>query len=210
MLKYFNTVKQRNVMPAKFIVFEGLDGSGITTQATLLRNDLLQSGKNVVLTKEPTDGLIGGIIRACLRKEWKTQPLTLQMLMVSDRSHHLANEIEPALKAGKTVICDRYILSTLAYGTMDIDPKFLQQLNATFRRPNITIIVDTHPKVCLERMKKSRPHLELFEDEAKLSIIRNNYLSLKNFFTNTHVVDGNRTPEEVMKDIRKIVEKVDI
>jgi len=197
-------------MPGKFIVFEGLDGSGITTQATLLRNNLVQDGKNVLLTKEPTDGLIGGIIRACLRKEWRTSPATLQLLMTADRSHHLANEIEPALKAGKTVICDRYILSTLAYGSLDVDPKFLQQINAAFRRPNMTIMIDTHPKVCLERMKKSRPHLELFEDEAKLNAIRNNYLSLKNYFTNTNVIDGNRTPEEVMKDIKKIMEKAEI
>ncbi len=195
-------------MPGKMIVFEGLDGSGITTQATLLRNYMLQKGTNVILTKEPTDGLIGGIIKACLRKEWKTSPETLQFLFAADRSHHLA-EIETALKAGKTVICDRYILSTLAYGTLDIDPKFLQQLNSKFRRPNITIIIDTHPKVCLERMKKSRPHLELFEEETKLNAIRNNYLSLKNFFTNTHVIDGNRAPDEVMKDVKKIVENAD-
>lgn len=196
-------------MPGKLIVFEGLDGSGITTQATLLRNNMVQGGKNVLLTKEPTDGLIGGIIRACLRKEWRTSPATLQFLFAADRSHHLANEIEPALKAGKTVVCDRYILSTLAYGSLDVDPKFLQQINANFRKPNLTIIIDTHPKVCLERMKKSRPHLELFEDEAKLNAIRNNYLSLKNFFTNTRVIDGNRTPEEVMRDIKKVVEKSD-
>jgi len=196
-------------MPGKFICFEGLDGSGITTQATLLRNNLQQNGKNVMLTKEPTDGLIGGIIRACLRKEWKTSAATLQLLMTADRSHHL-NEIETALKAGKTVICDRYILSTLAYGSLDVDPKFLQQINATFRRPNLTIIIDTQPKICLERMKKSRPHLELFEEENKLTIIRNNYLSLKSFFPNTHVIDGNRTPEEVMKDIKKVIEKVEI
>lgn len=197
-------------MPGKFIVFEGLDGSGITTQATLLRNALQQGGKSVILTKEPTDGLIGGIIRACLRKEWKTTGQTLQLLMTADRSHHLASEIEPALKAGKTVICDRYILSTLAYGSLDVDPKFLQQINATFRKPNLTIIIDAHPKVCLERMKKSRPHLELFEDEAKLTAIRNNYLSLKNYFTNTVVIDGNRAPEEVMRDVKKAVEKAEI
>ncbi len=196
-------------MAGKFYVFEGLDGSGITTQATLLRNFMLQKGNNVILTKEPTDGLVGGIIRACLRKEWKTTPATLQFLFAADRSHHLT-EVEAALKAGKTVICDRYILSTLAYGSLDVDPKFLQQLNSTFRRPNLTIIIDTHPKVCLERMKKSRPHLELFEDEVKLNSIRNNYLSLKNFFTNTHLIDGNRTPDEVLKDIKKVIENEDV
>jgi dTMP kinase len=192
-------------MPGKLIVFEGLDGSGITTQATLLRNSLLQSGRSVMLTKEPTDGLIGGIIRACLRKEWKASATTLQLLMTADRSHHLVNEIEPALKSGKTVICDRYTLSTLAYGSLEVDPHFLQQINSKFRRPNVSIIIDAHPRVCIERMKKSRHHVELFEEEAKMTVIRNNYLSLKGYFPNTVVIDGNRSVEEVFRDVKKAV-----
>lgn len=197
-------------MPGKLVAFEGLDGSGITTQSTLLRNYLLTQGKDVILTKEPTDGLIGGIIKASLRKEWRTNPLALQLLMVADRSHHLATEIEPALKKNMIVISDRYILSTLAYGSPDVDMKILQQLNAGFRKPNLTIIIDTHPRVCLERIKKSRHHIELFEDEQKFNQTRNNYLSLKNFFPNTHVIDGNRTPEEVLRDVKKIVEKAEM
>jgi dTMP kinase len=197
-------------MPGKLIAFEGLDGSGITTQSTLLRNSMLSRGKDVILTKEPTDGLIGGIIKASLRKEWKTNPLALQLLMVADRSHHLATEIEPALKKNMTVISDRYILSTLAYGSPDVDMKVLQQLNAGYRKPNLTIMIDTHPRVCIERIKKSRHHIELFEDEQKFNQTRSNYLSLKNFFPNTHVIDGNRTPEEVMKDVKRIVEKAEM
>ncbi len=197
-------------MAGKLISFEGLDGSGITTQATLLRNYMLTKGRDVVLTKEPTDGLIGGIIKASLRREWRTNPLALQLLMVADRSHHLATEIEPALKKNMTMITDRYVLSTLAYGSPDVEMKVLQSLNTSFRKPNLTIIIDTHPRVCLERIKKSRHHIELFEDEQKFNQIRNNYLSLKNFFPNTHVIDGNRTPEEVMKDVKKIVESSDV
>ena len=196
-------------MPGKFIVFEGLDGSGITTQSTLLRNYFLKEGKNAILTKEPTDGLIGGIIKACLRKEWKASPLTLQMLFAADRSHHLT-EIEAALKENKIVICDRYILSTLAYGSLSVPGETLKQLNANFRRPNMTFLVDTQPKICLERIKKSRPHVELFEEEQKLTQIRNNYLSLKGYFPNTFVVDGNRGVEEIMNDIIKLVKKNDI
>src|SRR3989338_8800687 len=104
-------------MVGRLIVFEGLDGSGISTQAAMLRNHLVGKGKDVILTKEPTDGLVGGIIKSCLRKEWKTDPLTLQILFAADRSHHLPGEIEPALKKNKTVICDRSILSSLAFGS---------------------------------------------------------------------------------------------
>ena len=106
-------------MAGRLIVFEGLDGAGITTQATLLRNFFLSKDKEAILTKEPSDGLIGGIIKSCLRHEWKTNPLTLQMLFAADRAHHLVTEIEPAIKKGKMVICDRYVLSSLTFGSLN-------------------------------------------------------------------------------------------
>jgi len=194
-------------MAGKLIVFEGLDGAGITTQATLLRNNLIAKGKEALLTKEPTDGLIGGMIKSALRKEWNTDALTLQMLFAADRSHHLKSEIEPALKKGKMVICDRYVMSSLMFGSLGVSVGILKQLNAEFRKPNLTFIIDTHPRICIERMKKARHHVELFEDEQKLEQIRRNMLSLKSYFPDMYVIDGNRSAEEIMRDIMKIVEK---
>lgn len=195
-------------MAGKLIVFEGLDGSGITTQATLLRNYFISKGKDTLLTKEPTEGLIGGLIKSCLRKEWSTYPLTLQMLFAADRAHHLNSEIEPSMKKGKIVICDRYILSSYAFGSLDVSPAVLKQLNAYFRKPHITILIDTQPKICMERMRKARPHVELFEEEHKLEQIRRNFLSMKNLFPETYVVDGNRAPEEVLGEIIKLAGKI--
>ena len=189
-------------------MFEGLDGSGITTQATLLRNHLVIKGKKALLTKEPTDGLIGGLIKSCLRNEWKTDPSTLQMLFAADRSHHLETEIMPAIKRGQTVICDRYVLSSLIFGSLKTSLYFLKEINKNFRKPDATIIVDTQPKICMERMKKARHHVELFEDEQKLQQIRRNMLSLKNHFPRTFVVDGNRNPEEVLNEIKAIAGKI--
>ena len=194
-------------MRGKFIVFEGLDGSGITTQATLLRNDFISKGKEALLTKEPTEGLLGGIIKASLRGEWKTDPITLQMLFASDRSHHLITEIEPTLKDGKIVICDRYVLSTLAFGGLQVSLDLLKQLNANFLKPNLTIFLDTQPKICMDRMKKARHHVELFEQEHKLEQIRKNFISLKGYFPDTYVIDGNRTPQEILNDVIKVVKK---
>ncbi len=195
-------------MPGKFIVFEGLDGSGITTQATLLRNYFISKNKDAVLTKEPTEGLMGGLIKSCLKKEWNTSPLALQMLFAADRAHHLQSEIEPTLKKGKLVICDRYILSSYAFGSLEVSLPVLKQLNSYFRKPHITILIDTQPKICMERMKKARPHVELFEEEHKLEQIRRNYLSMKNLFPETYIVDGNRAPEEVLGEIIKISGKI--
>ncbi|MBI2578301.1 MAG: dTMP kinase [Candidatus Aenigmarchaeota archaeon] len=194
-------------MAGKMIVFEGLDGAGTTTQATLLRNYFLSKGKEAFLTKEPTEGIIGGTIKAALRKEWKTSPFTLQVLFSADRSHHLTTEIEPLLKKGKIVICDRYILSSYAYGSLDVSLQILKQLNAYFRKPNMTFFIDTQPSICVERMKKSRPHLELFEEVHKLEQIRRNYLNMKNLFPETYVIDGNRPPEEILSEIIRIAVK---
>ncbi|MBI4174384.1 MAG: dTMP kinase [Candidatus Aenigmarchaeota archaeon] len=195
-------------MVGKLYVFEGLDGSGITTQATLLRNYFLSKDKDALLTKEPTDGLIGGVIKAALRGEWKTNPLTLQMLFAADRAHHLNSEIEPAMKKNKIVICDRYILSSLVFGSLSTNMDILKQLNAHFMKPHATIVIDTNPKICLERMKKARHHVELFEEEQKLVQIRHNLITLKKYFPDTYFVDGNRRPEEVFEDVRKLVGKV--
>src|SRR3989338_4724598 len=193
-------------MRGKLIAIEGLDGAGLTTQAVLLRNHLMQKYK-VVLTREPTDGLIGGIIKSCLRREWKTDNQTLQTLFAADRSHHIATEIEPAMKEGKIVISDRYILSAIAYGMFGLPMSFLTQINSTFRKPDVTILLDTQQAVCLERIKKSRHHLELFEDEQKMAAIRKNFLAVKNYFPETYMIDGNSHFEGIHKEIRKIVMK---
>ena len=194
-------------MAGKFIAFEGLDGSGLTTQATLLRNYFTGKDRDAVLTKEPTDGLIGGIIKACLRNEWRTDPLTLQRLFAADRSHHITSEIDPAIKNDKIIICDRYILSSLAFGGIYAPIDVIKQLNIHFRKPNVTIVVDTHPRICMDRIKKARHHVELFEEEQKLEQIRKNYISLKNYFSETYFVDGNRPAEDIAAEIRKIVEE---
>ena len=195
-------------MRGKFISIDGLDGAGLTTQATLLRNWLTSKGSDTILTKEPTDGLIGGLIKSSLRREWKTSPLALQMLFAADRAHHLATEIEPALKKSRNVVSDRYILSNIAYGSVDIPQAILQQLNANFRKPHVTFIIDTQPAVCMDRIKKSRHHVELFEDEQKLQTTRKIFLSLRKMFPETYVIDGNRPQEEVFADIHKIVSKL--
>jgi len=111
---------KRNPYKGKFIVFEGLDGSGTTTQANLLFRYLKKQGKKVYLTGEPTRSLIGGLIEGQISGDWKSTPECLQLLFTADRAHHLEKGIIPLLKKGITVICTRYILSTLAYGSIDM------------------------------------------------------------------------------------------
>ena len=195
-------------MTGKFIVFEGLDGSGLSTQAMMLKEYLLKKREKVVLTKEQTDNFIGGLIKSALKEHIKTSPLTLQLMFIADRSQHLDSEIEPALKEGKIIISDRYIFSTLAFGSLDVNMEFLKTINSKFREPDLTFIIDCPPKVCLERISKERFHAELFEEKNRLEKVRKNYMFLKDYFPNVYIINGNKTKREVFEDIKKIVDKI--
>ena len=194
-------------MKGKFIVFEGLDGSGLSTQAMMLKEYLLKKGRKTILTKEQTDNFLGGMIKSSLKGHIKTSPLTLQLMFIADRSHHLDSEVEPALKEGKVVISDRYLFSTLAFGSLDVDPEFLKFANSKFRKPDLTFIIDCKPETCVGRISRERFHIEMFEEKRKLEKVRENYMSLKNYFPNVHIIDGNRNKQEVFEDIKKIVDK---
>lgn len=199
-----------NIMLMKplFIVFEGPDGSGLSTQTSLLAKWFKTEDKKVLLTKEPTNSMIGGLIRSILRKEWKTDMKTFALLFSADRAHHLNSEIDPAIKDGYNVICDRYILSTLAFNVEKGTLEWLKQLNSQFRQPDFTFIMDVPGKICVERIKKSRFGMEFFEEPEKLDEIRKNYSRLRKYFPNTFIIKGdNRKPEEINKEIVEIITK---
>ena len=124
----------KNPYRGKFIVFEGIDGSGQSTQAGLLHKFLSKRGRLVVLTKEPTqDSRAGRKIRKILDKKEKTSSQRLQQLFADDRKEHLKKTVIPALKQGKTVISDRYFFSSLAFGTADgVDLNWLIRINKAF------------------------------------------------------------------------------
>ncbi len=194
-------------MKGKFIAFEGIDGAGLTTQAELLEKYLRSKKHDVILTKEPTNNLIGGLIRAALRKEWITSNRTLQLLFSADRAHHVEKEIIPALESGKIVITDRYFLSTIAYGMVELEKEWLKALNSKFLIPDIIFIIDIPVEVSLERIKISRFGFELFEERAKLEKVRKNFIELSKEYENCFLIDGNRKIEEVHMDIVRLVEE---
>jgi len=192
-----------------FVAFEGTDGSGNTTQSKLLVDFLKSEGRDVVLTKEPTEGYVGRRIRDVLQKRASATPLELQQMFVADRREHLAAAVEPALKSGKAVITDRYMFSTLAFGGIDVDMELLRRMNSGFRVPDLTFVIDVPAEVSMERMKgrlrENGTKLELFEETEKLKRVRENYLKIAKLYPNVHVIDGNRPIEVVAADIREIV-----
>jgi dTMP kinase len=151
--------------------------------------------------------MVGGIIRAILKKEWKVDMKTLQLLFTADRAYHLETEIEPLMKKGVNIICDRYILSTLAFGSLEENLEWLQQINSRFLEPDLIFILNVPGKVCANRIAKTRFGFEFFESAEKLEIIRNTYIKLKRAFPNTHIIKGyGRGPRAIHKEIVSIIE----
>lgn len=197
----------------KFIVFEGLDGSGSSTQVAMLI-DFLKTKYKTFLTKEPTNGLIGGLVRSQLTGDWKASPECLQLLFAADRAHHLQREIIPALKEKRIVVCDRYFFSTIAYGGLELKKDWLMKLNQLFIVPDLTIILKVRPSECIKRIKGSRFRLELFEKEKKLKKVWQNYQWLVDKYPNVKIIDGeqdkNAVFQEVVKQMAKIFDKKDL
>ena len=185
-----------------FISFEGLDGSGCSTQAQLLERHFKLRKRSVLLTKEPTNNLIGGLIRGQLTHEWKSSMECLQLLFAADRAHHLEKEINPALKKNFVVISDRYKLSSIAFGSLEADQEWLKKINEKFRDPDLTILLKVSPETCIKRIK-SRPSFELFEESEKLAKIWKVYESFVS--ENVVLIDGEKPIEEVHDKIVKIV-----
>ena len=194
-----------NMYPGKFIVFEGLDGSGQSTQAEYLCRYLQENNYPVILTKEPTkDSEAGRKIRRALKKEISVEPDELQKLFVQDRKEHLENLIIPILKQGSILISDRYFLSTCAFGGINLDIEWLIQLNKEFILPDITFFLDVAPEICLKRIDKRGKGFEFFEVKRKLIKVRQNYMDLIVKFPNVHLINGELSKLEVFKEVLKL------
>lgn len=187
---------------------EGLDGSGASTQVAMLSEYLASKGYNVLVTKEPTNNLIGGLIRGQLTHEWKSNPECLQLLFAADRSHHIEKEIIPALEKGMLVISDRYMYSSLAFGSIDCDMEWLKHINAKFLRPDVSIILNVSPEVSVERIGRTRAGFELFEDKSKLEKVRTAFDALAKETKGITVIDGTMPVNKVSMAIVREVQKV--
>lgn len=197
----------KNPYPGKFIVFEGLDGSGQSTQADLLKNFLVKKGFEVVLTKEPTkESQASREIRETLDKKINITPQKLQELFTQDRREHLENLIIPALKEGKMVISDRYFFSTFAYGVLGgLDLTWLMKINDEFLIPDAAFILKVKPAICVSRIEKRGSAKTLFEEVEKLSRVWQTYVILPNHIENAYIIDGEKTIEEVFADVKSLV-----
>lgn len=200
-----------------FIAIEGIDGSGKSTQIDLLKQNLEKSGHKVHTTFEPTDGPIGKMIRDIFNHRLEADQRTIAALFVADRLEHILNKQNGLLKKlseGYTVITDRYYLSSYAYHGVHMPVDWVIQANALcaqLLRPHLNIFIDITPETGMDRIRKGRNSLELFETLENQKMVRDKYFEVmellkteeKIFFTN-----GNRPPEEIAADILEAVEEI--
>lgn len=155
-------------MTARFIVLEGLDGSGTTSQAMALTASLRARGHTVLQTREPSDGAIGRQTRELLRADRPApaDPHLVALLFAADRLAHVHDEIEPALARGEIVVCDRYVVSSWVYQSLDCDPAWVRAINARAPWPDVTVLLDVPVDVALERVRTRAGVQEIYDAEA--------------------------------------------
>ncbi len=157
----------------RFVVIEGLDGAGTTTQARLLGERLRAEGRAVHVTAEPSGGPVGALLRQVLRHRVNGgagggfDAAGLALLFAADRLDHLAAEVQPRLAEGCDVISDRYALSSLAYqGLTTGDVAWVEAINARALAPDVTIFLRVRPRLALGRRRAAATTPELYEVEA--------------------------------------------
>ncbi len=194
----------------QFIVLEGIDGSGKSTQARRLAENLKTKGFSVVLTREPADSPAGERLRKLARegrkgvsKEEETR------LFQEDRAWHCRNVIEPGLARGDTVVSDRYWYSTVAYqGALGADPLAIaKESREKFPAPDFVIYLHVTPKEALRRILASRPDgpAAAYEKESFLQKVLERYEA--QIEPAWLVIDGTRPEEELSVEIFKAVLK---
>ena len=186
-----------------FVVIEGLDGAGTTTQTARLADALRLDGHAVHETREPSDGPIGVVIRQALKKRVVTRagtrldPNAIALLFAADRVDHLRDEVDPALRDGGIVISDRYVHSSVAYQGSECDVEWVLEINSQARAADLVVFVDVPVEECLRRID-ARGERDLFERREFLEQVAARY---ETAFSRRDAplarVDGTRSIEEV-------------
>jgi dTMP kinase len=203
---------QTQPMKPLFIVFEGIDGSGKSTQAEKLREYFIQQGDRAVISPEPTEGIIGKLIRKAMRdkillnQQGGTFDEQMAYLFAADRHYHLFNELDGVyalMQRDRThVISTRYYFSSLAYNTNSPeDYAFISRLNHHFPNPDLVIYLDLSVAIALERLSQCEA-LEIYETETKLTQVKANYDQIwSQYQGNLLIIDGSMAIDEIHKQV---------
>ena len=193
-----------------FIVFEGLDFTGKSTQANLLSDYLTHRGRQNILTREPGGSPLAEKIRDLIfttEHDERFEKTASFFLFLASRAEHIAKTIKPALEKGKIIICDRFLPSTLVYqdffekeSVLQVHKNFLENIT-----PDVTFIFDIKIDILLERKKNSYLRLtDNYYDEAtifELEKRRKTYCELAKTLKNCILIDANVSPEDIFSQI---------
>ena len=190
------------------IVIEGIDGAGTTTQADRLRATLTARGRRCHVTREPSDGPIGLLLRDILAgAHAPVDATTLSLLFAADRADHLSREVEPALARGEVVISDRWYHSSLAYQGSDEDREWILTLNARARRPDLTIILEVPPELAAERRAADQRGEEIFDAiEVQRKVAHSYHLVVDRLQDREWiaVLDGTQPVEDIAAEVHRL------
>ena len=182
-----------------FICIEGLDGSGKTTHAHRLVQNLQTKGFNAVYTTEPSRGDLGKFIRGTILEGKKRVPRVVEaVLFAVDRVEHFENDVKPALAEGKVVVSDRCVYSSLAYqGAAGLDLEWIEEINRSALPPDLAIYIDVPPEIVVKRIRRKKSVMERLETQRKVEEV---YLK---FVDDGKLVpiDGDKNKGEVEQNI---------
>jgi dTMP kinase len=216
--KIYAILTQTMEILRNFVVFEGGDGSGTSTQLALLRDKFAANGPNGPIlfpTAEPTGGVIGRLIRSALKKEPVLLPDPLARLFAADRNEHIyaPDGIIDRCKRGELVICDRFVLSSLVYQGIECGEDLPRSLSARFPAPALLFFLDIAPQIAQERLN-NRPSLEIFEYLDFQTKVRERYLALLDEYRSAgvrvEVIDAARSIAEVAGEVWSALSKMPI
>ena len=197
-------------MSGTFFALEGIDGSGKSTQLSLLARRLREAGVDCLTTCEPTGGPIGRLLRQVLTGQVECDSRVVAPLFAADRLDHILsreNGLLKAVEAGGTVLTDRYYFSSYAYQSVDLPLEWVIEVNrpcAQLLRPTATLFLDVSPELALERIARNRESTELFETRERLERTREQYFkafALQKDAERVIVIPGDRDAEAVAGDV---------
>ena len=206
-----------------FVVFEGIDGAGTTTQINLLKSNLKNKINNgeLHITAEPTRSPTGKFLREILKGSIKVDPVTSAYLFAADRNEHISGTLEmdkndsqylikgikESCQKGNLVVSDRYIFSSLAYQSASCGKEIPMILNGQFPLPEILFFFDLTPEESLKRVESRGEAKEIFETVEYLTKTRKEYLEIIDFYRESYpemkivLIDATKSREEISKII---------
>ena len=196
------------------IALEGLDGCGTSTQAELLNSRLQREGYKSLVTREPSDGPIGKLIRVALSTDAKEEtpsfPAHLALLFSADRLEHLERKVRPAVSKGGIVVTDRSLLSSLVYQSLELPESWIQAINAHAPLPHLFVWIDTPVEVCLNRIHTRQDARERYEKLELQKQLRPKYEEIFNRdFPKMECirVNGDQDVEAVHEELWSLLQK---